>query len=359
MKILVDFASHGSLYSGVSKYSLNILLGFHRLGIRDIVILASPAVYDQLKNLFPEYQCIISEYKQGAFLSNVLKLSRQVNEIDCDLVFATVPGKYFLWCKKPIVQTIHDLQFFLLPFSIRKIMTMILTPIILFKSQRIITISDFVKNDLCDHYKFIRPNKVKRIYNSVNIQSSDKGKQNGDYILYVSRLEKTKNTLTLLKAFHLIKDETDVKLKLVGKETPYWRNVLLPYISANNLHNKIELLNESYSEKELIELYENSSVFVHPSIAEGFGYTPIEAAILKVPVITTKCTSIYETTLGLLNYCQNPFDENELATRILTILKSPPSIQQLEEISHKLSITYNVENLSLEIYKYFEEQWEK
>lgn len=44
------------------------------------------------------------------------------------------------------------------------------------------------------------------------------------------------------------------------------------------------------------KLYSNASLFVSPSLMEGFGFTPIEAAIHCVPVVCTKETALYETT---------------------------------------------------------------
>ncbi|HQN23066.1 MAG TPA: glycosyltransferase [Thermotogota bacterium] len=43
-------------------------------------------------------------------------------------------------------------------------------------------------------------------------------------------------------------------------------------------------------------LYQNAALFVSPSLCEGFGITPIEAALFGVPVITTRETSIPEAT---------------------------------------------------------------
>lgn len=354
MKILFDLATNRSVYSGVSRYALNILEGFVENGVTDITILASPEIYEYVTVKYPCYKCVKSTYKAGAIFSNVINLSRQINKIDCDIVFATVPGKYFLLSRKPVVQTIHDLQYFLQPltFSIGYFMQRILMPFVLMKSKKIISISNFVKSDIKKKYPFVSKKEIKTIYNSVDIKISGPEQTKKNYILFVSRLEQTKNVLTLLKAFNRIKNETDVMLKLVGKETLYWRTVLYPYIKSNGLENRVSLISQTISDDELINMYKECRMLVHPSLAEGFGYTPVEAAIVGTPVLSSKETSLFETTLGALSYYDDTLDDKELGEKILYVLDNPPSKDELKKISEKFAREYSIRNQAKKVYEY-------
>lgn len=352
LKILVDLSTNNSIYSGVSRYALNILHGFVENKIDNILILASPQIYDYIRNEFAGYECIKSKYKNGNILSNLFRLSHQINKIDCDIVFATVPGKFLLGCRKPIVQTIHDLQYFLSPSLSTRLLMKCLIPFVLLRSLKIIAISNFVKQDIRKHYPFIPNSKIQVIYNSVNLTLNNQSHEKQNFILYVGRLEKTKNIITLLRAFNLIKDSTPIKLKLIGKATKYWDNELYPFIVENNLTSRVKLITESISDADLYKIYSSCKMLVHPSIAEGFGYTPVEAAILHAPVITTKEASLYETTKGLLNYCDNPYDAQELANRIISLLQNPPTNESLNHISSELSTSYNYKELAKSIHKY-------
>ena len=106
---------------------------------------------------------------------------------------------------------------------------------------------------------------------------------------------KRKNLLTLIKAFKKLKEQLKVDYKLVLAGSTYINGdnkVLLKiekYITEHNLFSSI--LMPGYIDKNLKALYfyNNSLMYVFPSVDEGFGIPLIEAFKLKVPVI---CSNI-------------------------------------------------------------------
>ena len=132
------------------------------------------------------------------------------------------------------------------------------------------------------------------------------------YILDLNAYIEKKNPMTLLKAFNLIKDKTDLNLVFCGgyKEDSIW-NKMQEYMQANQISSRIKLLFR-VKDEERNWLLANAALFVTPSLFEGFGRTPVEAAICKIPVISTKETSLFEATQGLCNYVENATDEKEL-----------------------------------------------
>ena len=100
---------------------------------------------------------------------------------------------------------------------------------------------------------------------------------------------------------------------------------------------------QNLKDEELRFLYEHASVFVSCSQHEGFGYTPIEAAICCCPVICTKCEAIPETTMMLLNYYEPAEDDKELAKCIKSVLEKPRDFQTLKAISDIFRREYSPE----------------
>ena len=80
------------------------------------------------------------------------------------------------------------------------------------------------------------------------------------------------------------------------------------------------------SNDERNELIKKCNVFLHPSIFEGFGMTPVEATILGAKVITTSETAIPESTMNKCIYVKNPYDEKEWIEKIESIqnIKAEP-----------------------------------
>lgn len=134
--------------------------------------------------------------------------------------------------------------------------------------------------------------KVNTIYNpsfDKNIYKLTKKKikkPNYKIILNVARFEKQKNHLMLLKSFNDLESQLNVKLFLIGygKE----KINILNYIKKNNLQNKIKIITNN---NDLYSYFKISDLFILTSFYEGFGNVLVEAAMFKVPIISTNCKS--------------------------------------------------------------------
>ncbi len=81
------------------------------------------------------------------------------------------------------------------------------------------------------------------------------------------------------------------------------------------------LITKFVSEQELDNLYRNASVFVFPSLSEGFGLPPLEAMARGVPVVSSNATCLPEILGDAVLYF-DPFDINEMARAIKKALSS-------------------------------------
>jgi glycosyltransferase involved in cell wall biosynthesis len=86
--------------------------------------------------------------------------------------------------------------------------------------------------------------------------------------------------------------------------------------------------------------YENIKMFIPSSLYEGFGYTPIEAAMCGCPVISSIQEALPDSTQGLLNYYHPAMDADVLANKILAVLENPPAQETLLRIAETYKKLY-------------------
>lgn len=161
------------------------------------------------------------------------------------------------------------------------------------KADLVIAISEQTKKDIVT-YLNINPNKIKVIYqgcapvfkeeipNEFLEITRTKYKLPTQFILNVGTIETRKNLLSVIKAIK----EIETQLVVIGKKTAYIKEIN-SFIIENNLQNKVIFL-ENLDLKELASIYRMATVFIYPSIFEGFGIPIIEALYSKTPVITSE-----------------------------------------------------------------------
>ena len=154
-------------------------------------------------------------------------------------------------------------------------------------ADRILSVSSYVKKNLISDYQ-ISPSKVRVVPNGVNsdifypIPHYFHDKKN---ILYVGRLYKGKGLEFLIDAVELlIPDHPTVRLWVAGQGA-YFKKIQA-FIQDRTIHKHIVFLGWKDSEA-LKQLYNEATVYVMPSIVEGFGMTLLEAMACGCPVIVT------------------------------------------------------------------------
>jgi glycosyltransferase involved in cell wall biosynthesis len=105
--------------------------------------------------------------------------------------------------------------------------------------------------------------------------------------------------------------------------------------------------------EDLPFFYNASSVFVYPSLYEGFGLPPLEAMSCGIPVITSNVSSIPEVVDNAALQI-NPFDTEELKLAIEKMLEDPNVWDTYAKLGYERSKQYTWQNTAektLEIYK--------
>jgi glycosyltransferase involved in cell wall biosynthesis len=153
------------------------------------------------------------------------------------------------------------------------------------------------------------------------------------YILDINRFPPYKNTELLIRALGLLKDRIPHILYLKGDHFfDYHRQYLQELVSELNLEDRVIFDIDFRTEGEIRYLYSHADLFVSPSLKEGFGWTPIEAAILRIPVLVSDLEVFKEVTCGKIPTF-DPYSPEDLAAHIKEILDNPPSMQERNEVA--------------------------
>jgi len=116
-----------------------------------------------------------------------------------------------------------------------------------------------------------------------------------DYILYVARLEHpNKNHVSLLKAYELLCRQNDniPMLVLVGGDS-YRAEVVKQAVNSLNLSDRVKLTG-FVPDEDLPAFYKCASLYICPTLYEGFGLPLLEAMQFGVPLVCSDSSSLPE-----------------------------------------------------------------
>lgn len=153
------------------------------------------------------------------------------------------------------------------------------------------------------------------------ISQSNKYKHYGDFILYVSTLERRKNHEVIYRAYRWIYEQ-GFKGKLpnvVFAGRKRWGvDQLLHEITNDPLVSHHFKILEYVSDDDLLDLYSNCLYTVYPSHYEGWGLPVGESLSLGKPVLCSSASSLPEVGRDNCDYL-DPYDTISWAKKILSL----------------------------------------
>lgn len=222
-------------------------------------------------------------------------------------VFFSPEGMGSLRSKVPQVITIHDLAFEHFPGHLIKSHLKWLrfyTPRFAQKACRVLTVSQFSKQDLIERYQ-VPAHKIDITYNSADDayqpvseeeREAVKAKytEGNEYFLFAGSLNPRKNIIRLLEAFVKFKKHHRCNMKLVMVGGMGWNyDDLLRYRAHMPFKQEVKWV--GYMDKaELSRITAAAWACVYPSLFEGFGIPILEALACGVPGIVGNNSSMPE-----------------------------------------------------------------
>lgn len=242
------------------------------------------------------------------------------------------------------VVTIHDLAFKFFPeYFTRKDLFKLnfLADRAIRNSDKIIAVSNSTKNDILKIYPEIEAEKITVVHHgfSAELFSQEISKEKSgsvlksynlqpdSYLLYVGAIQPRKNLIVLIEAFEKIKEtHPEMKLVFAGEKAWMWEGI-------------VERIESSFAKEDIIitgsvpfcdmpALYQNASVFVFPSLYEGFGIPVLEAFASGVPVVLANNSSLPEVGGGASLYFDGKNSE-DLCVQIKSVLDDPSKKEEM------------------------------
>ncbi len=135
------------------------------------------------------------------------------------------------------------------------------------------------------------------------------------FILNVGAIEERKNQKLIIEAAALA--QIDIPIVIVGVETGY-AGTLHSIIRKHRLEHRVVII-PGISSDELSCIYQAASLFVYPSLFEGFGIPIIEAMASGVPVIAASGSCLEESG-GPGSVYVSPSNPEELSMQLERVL---------------------------------------
>lgn len=237
-------------------------------------------------------------------------------------------------------------------------------------ADHIITISQFSKKDIASQYK-INKDKITVAYpgydtDKFKIQNTkfkvdeikQKYKTGDSYIIYIGTLQPRKNLLRLIEGFEKVtKDVDNLNLVIVGKAKGEgkegWKfEEILQAPKKLGIENRVKFLG-FVPIADLPYLLSNATVFIQPSLWEGFGIPVVEAMACGVPVIVSNVSSLPEVA-GSAGLLVDPYSVNQIEQAIRTIVVDKKLRQNLSKKGLKQSQKFSWRSMAKQVLWTFE-----
>lgn len=348
IKIGIDARFFGPKQKGLGRYVQKLVENLEKVNSTNkFVIFLRKENWDEYQPANPNFKKVLADYKWYSIKEQIF-MPFKIQKAGIDLMHFphfNVP----IFCFKPFIITIHDLILKKFPtsrastlspflYSLKNLAYKIVIFSAVKRAKKIIVVSNYTKKDILRYFK-IKQEKIEVIYEGVFLGAAPRvlGTAPKEYLLYVGNAYPHKNLERLILAFNkLVKDfQMDLQLILVGEIDYFYKKIQNKFSDPKQI-----IFTDFVSDKELFALYQNASVYVFPSLCEGFGLPPLEAMAYGIPVVCSSSSCLPEI-LGKAAVYFNPRNIDDMAEKIRHVLEDKNLQKKLIEQGFKRIKKYN------------------
>ncbi|HAT73488.1 MAG: glycosyl transferase, group 1 [Candidatus Moranbacteria bacterium GW2011_GWF2_36_839] len=371
MRIGIDARFFGPIGKGLGRYTQKLIENLEKVdNVNQYFIFLKKENFDEYQPKNTNFQKVLANFRWYTFAEQI-RMPFILYKYKLDLVHFphfNVPLLYF----GKFIVTIHDLIILHFP----TIRSSTLSPILywfkflaykmvissaIFRSLKIIGVSNFTKNDILKKYPKIPNEKISVTYEACDDFCFFNPKKCDDltklygiikpYVLYVGNVYPHKNPERLILAMKNLEEEfPQLKLVFVGGEDYFYRR-LQELVSREKIENVI--FAGFVPDYDLDAVFRNSLAYIRPSLHEGFELPALEAMTRGVPVITAD----YECSREILEdsaYYFNGEDISDISKAIRIVLKDENIKKELIRKGYEQAKKYSWKKMAqktLEIYQ--------
>lgn len=338
MRIAIDATVATKQLGGISEYARSLLVGLSQLSDQPEYYLLrfgrNQAALRELPPLPKNFHDIHVRLPQRLVdaswhLFGAPKINRWLP--DCDLFFMPhflLPAGEF----PRLVVAVHDVLFldhaeWFLPQDVARFTRRLQAAVR--RADHIVTASEASKDSLIRH-RLAPAHRITAIPLGVDLlPAPDEASRSvrakyqlpEHYLLYIGTLEPRKNILRQLESYAQLRQAgLDQPFVLAGRRG-WLGQELEETIRRFDLGSSV-IFTGDFPREDKAGLLSGASVFLFPSLAEGFGIPPLEAMAAGVPVVTSNVSSLPEV-VGDAALQVDPRDTAAIASAIQSILDDP------------------------------------
>jgi len=197
-------------------------------------------------------------------------------------------------------------------------------------ATRVIAVSYLTRSTCLSRYG-LEPDKVKVVYNGVEWAqpeaSLDRVRSRDKIVLFLGRITMQKGPEYFIAAARRVLEKMDnVKFIVAGSGDLARRMIELA--AESGIGHKV-LFTGFLRGDDVSRVFQMADLYVMPSVSEPFGIAPLEAMCHDTPVLISKQSGVSEVLSHALKV--DFWDTDEMANKILAVLRHPPLSQMLRE----------------------------